>query len=532
MATAPRGNAGGPGFGPSGHLLAMFRACSSDPTEAVKTKLRRLLHIFLQHHQGNEGTKELAAKCCCEAGAWYYSILESICIEEKERLGLSDISQGILKNELFQRCLVPCCLEITRTSNRLPCDFPLLLQIFKVAPYHFCKVIEAVLRVGAGLPRSGFAHLAQVEHNILESWAWTSDSPLWEDIRANEGRLPTCQQAMPPTQLEDPTGAAAQPDRHLPRDQQRSGSSSLHLFARKVYGLMGKRLRELCSALGVRDELRLKIWTCFEHSLVHRTGLMAGRHLDQLLMCAIYVIAKITKPEIPFKHIMKCYKSQLQTCNSVCKKVLISERVLANPPVEGNGNGGQSSATLTPNTPSTHNLGPGVEERDNLIFFYNRIYTTKMAHFTMQFSLTAGGDTPLSPYPRQWTASPRRQRLCGSDSVFISPLNTTSTHQSGLVYVFSSSSSERLREINNMIRTGRSPNRRSYAASRGTENEEEGEDGPPARRLRLDDQSAWQRRLRSVVDDRIMSRNTVSGRPRQVNGPNLTCSPEERDVSL
>lgn len=56
---------------------------------------------------------------------------------------------------------------------------------------------------------------------------------------------------------------------------------------------MGKRLRELCSTLDISEELRLKIWTCFEFSLVHCTRLMVDRHLDQLLMCAIYIIAKV-----------------------------------------------------------------------------------------------------------------------------------------------------------------------------------------------------------------------------------------------
>lgn len=61
----------------------------------------------------------------------------------------------------------------------------------------------------------------------------------------------------------------------------------------QVYTLMGRRLRELCSTLDISDELRLKIWTCFEHSLVNCTHLMVDRHLDQLLMCAIYIIAKV-----------------------------------------------------------------------------------------------------------------------------------------------------------------------------------------------------------------------------------------------
>lgn len=49
-------------------------------------------------------------------------------------------SQCIMENDLVQCCLVTCCLEITISSNRLPCDFPLLLQILKLPPYHFWRV--------------------------------------------------------------------------------------------------------------------------------------------------------------------------------------------------------------------------------------------------------------------------------------------------------------------------------------------------------------------------------------------------------
>lgn len=208
---------------------------------------------------------------------------------------------------------------------------------------------------------------------------------------------------------------------------------------------------------------------------------------------------------------MKCYKSQLRTSNSVCKNVLISGSVAENSSNERNNNGEHSGAILTPDTPSAHYPGPSQEERGNLIIFYNQVYSTKMNHFAKQFAPTSGGDTPpLSPYPRQWKASPRKYRLSSSHSIFISPYNTetTSPRTSGLCYYFNSSPSERLREINNMIKTGRSPNRRRLKMSLDTEDEEEGgEDGPSVKRLRLDDQSAWQRRLRSVVNDRVTSRN-------------------------
>ncbi|XP_073320617.1 retinoblastoma-like protein 2 [Pagrus major] len=499
MANEQQGNLGKPD-----PLMAMFRDCSRDPTEAIEARLIHMLHTFLQHHRetaANE-TQELAAKCCCEAKIWYYKILEKHASEERKRLGISDISV-IFENDLIQCCLVACCLEITISLNRLPCDFPLLLQVLKLAPYHFWRVIELVLRAEEGLPRDVVRHLAQVEEKVLESLAWTGDSPLWEELRANEGNLPTCQQVIPSAQLEDQKRTDVQPDANLPRagpsaDQQRSPSAdtrprisnSLHLFARKVYSLMARRLRELCSTLHISDELRLKIWTCFEFSLVRCTDLMVDRHLDQLLMCAIYIIAKITNGEILFKHIMECYNSQPLASRSVCKNVLISNRRDAESSPSGNKkNGEHSNGLLTPNTPSSHYPRSCQEERGNLIYFYNQVYTTKMEGFAKQFAPSSGGDTPpLSPYPPQWRASPRRRRLSGSHSIYISPYNTETPppSTSGLCYYFNSSPSERLREINDMIRTGRPASRGRYVLPLDRE-EEEGEDGPLPKRLRSGD---------------------------------------------
>lgn len=63
----------------------------------------------------------------------------------------------------------------------------------------------------------------------------------------------------------------------------------------QVYHLASVRLRDLCVKLDISSELRGKIWTCFEHALVHCTDLMKGRHLDQLLLCSVYIISKVRR---------------------------------------------------------------------------------------------------------------------------------------------------------------------------------------------------------------------------------------------
>ncbi|KAG2470010.1 RBL2 protein, partial [Polypterus senegalus] len=103
---------------------------------------------------------------------------------------------------------------------------------------------------------------------------------------------------------------------HSPAGTRPRKTGSMSLFFRKVYRLVSMRLRDLCSKLDIPDELRRKVWTCFEHSLVQHPELMVDRHLDQLLMCAIYVMSKVTKEDKSFQNIMKCYRMQPQACSS------------------------------------------------------------------------------------------------------------------------------------------------------------------------------------------------------------------------
>ena len=55
-----------------------------------------------------------------------------------------------------------------------------------------------------------------------------------------------------------------------------------------------------------------RIWTCFEHSVVENNDMLRDRHVDQLLMCAVYVMAKVTKDDKSFHEIMRCYRTQPQ----------------------------------------------------------------------------------------------------------------------------------------------------------------------------------------------------------------------------
>ncbi|XP_069312797.1 retinoblastoma-like protein 2 isoform X5 [Eulemur rufifrons] len=698
---------------PSEKLEQILRTCSRDPTQAIANRLKEMYEIYSQHYQPDEDfsncAKEVTSRHFRFAEMLYYKVLESVIEQEQKRLGDMDLS-GILEQDAFHRSLLACCLEVVSFSYKPPGNFPFITEIFDVPLYHFYKVIEVFIRAEDGLCREVVKHLNQIEEQILDHLAWKPESPLWERIRDNENRVPTCEEVMPPQNLEradeiciggspltprrvnevradtgglgrsitspttlydrysSPTASTTRrrlfvendspsdggtPGRIPPQplvnavpvqnvsgeavsvtpvpgqtlvtmatatvtanngqtvtipvqgianenggitffpvqvnvggqaqavtgsiqplsaqalagslssqqvtgttlqvpgqvaiqqispggQQQKQGqplsssnirprkTSSLSLFFRKVYHLAGVRLRDLCAKLDISDELRKKIWTCFEFSIIQCPELMMDRHLDQLLMCAIYVMAKVTKEDKSFQNIMRCYRTQPQARSQVYRSVLIKgkrkrrnsgssdSRSHQNSPTELNKDRTsrdsspvmRSSSTLpvpqpssappTPTRLTGANSDMEEEERGDLIQFYNNIYIKQIKTFALKYSQANIMDAPpLSPYPFVRTGSPRRIQLSQNHPVYISPHKneTMLSPREKIFYYFSNSPSKRLREINSMIRTGETPTKkRGILLEDGSES--------PAKRICPENHSALLRRLQDVANDR------------------------------
>ena len=62
----------------------------------------------------------------------------------------------------------------------------------------------------------------------------------------------------------------------------------------QVYHLASVRMRDLCEKLDIDAELCSQMWTCFEHCLMKHIELIKDRHIDQIVMCSIYVLAKVS----------------------------------------------------------------------------------------------------------------------------------------------------------------------------------------------------------------------------------------------
>lgn len=686
---------------PSETLMDLFRECTRNPYDVIMERVKEMGNTFctnfIQHPSDHPGVHiDFAKKRLQLAESLYFKTLESITLDEKKRAQAKEKKPdltGVLEQDIFQRSLFACCLEIVIFSYNSQRTFPWIVDIFELTPYHFYRVIEMVIRAEEGLSRDVVKHLNLIEESILESHAWKNTSPLWDAIRDQES-IPTCEEVSLPSQLEGasqspsihtgirrlvdegrfqnsiqspstsiagrfcspnpgnarrklfcsgpptPTSVAtvstesaaagtsggeaqmatataggaadmpaiaartlvagnnentapasgthiitfqpaktddgrpvlisvqaqivsspqtanitvpnstmltlaqSQPINKLPTPQKPAKpkrTGSLALFFRKVYHLASVRLRDLCDKLGLNDdELRRKMWTCFEHTLVHQIHLMMDRHLDQIIMCSMYVMAKVSAdPPQSFQNIMRCYRLQPQAQSHVYRNVLLScrrRRTSGSSDSSKNGTSASSSPvtvekedpkekdkrrTETLNIRSTSTLpvphpnsqpptptkligmGPTFEmgeERGDLIQFYNQVYVKKMKKFALKFSSNQSADIPpLSPLPvvRSHTSSPRR--VSSKHPVYISPhrCGSVMTPNKMMKYCFRRSPAEDLLAINNMIKA----EEKKAPGKRYLDIEEDDIGCSPAKRIVL------MKRLQDVNKDRQKEQN-------------------------
>ncbi|XP_011500736.1 PREDICTED: retinoblastoma-like protein 1 isoform X2 [Ceratosolen solmsi marchali] len=246
------------------------------------------------------------------------------------------------------------------------------------------------------------------------------------------------------------------------RDQSKPRrTGSLALFFRKFYNLTITRMQTICNSLDITDlDLKRKIWTIFEYSIMERTILMKDRHLDQILMSAVYVICKLGKIEKnTFTEIMRCYRLQPQAESHIYRSVLIS-RIQNNSEaaLEDNNRNNQTNnaAPPTPSDMAATSRIYGSEERGDLIKFYNTVYVPEVKDFAKKLGLTEGSVTnlTLSPLPkgRSLTSSSPVRRV--TESVMtrvLDPKEIAASPAPQLHYCFNRSPAKDLESINKMV---------------------------------------------------------------------------------
>lgn len=253
--------------------------------------------------------------------------------------------------------------------------------------------------------------------------------------------------------------------------KRRPGVASLNLFFRKYYSTAALRMNHLCAHLKLSEDKIKQIWTIFEHSIVNCTKeLMRDRHLDQMVMCSIYLFVKIRRLNRKFADIMISYRTLPQSYSHVYRSVFIS-RVTPDQPqhqqqqqqqqqsqygTNSNSEGTGDNGLTQPGEMAGVSMQHGGEERGDIILFYNTVYINEMKSLVNQFGNEDERSLILSPIPkatnRSVLLSPKQ--VDGRISLYVTPMdksNDLKESPNARTFHFDRSPAKDLQEINRIV---------------------------------------------------------------------------------
>lgn len=437
-----RGDLTASGDQPSTNLATYFKHCTVDPTQDVVKRLETLGQVFSQRFGQAVGPRCVVyGKQRYSLGVrLYYKVMEAMLKSEEKRLSVQNFSK-LLNDSTFHTSLLACALEVVMATygessfkngghnhgggDSVDTDvcFPWILNVFNLAAFDFYKVIESFIKAEPTLSKDIVKHLETCENLIMERIAWKTGSLLFELLKqeheggaAEQVETPASfsqplqhnhtaadlylspmrpgLRVSPPESTATPSAQGSSPPASQAANQtpRHPKSNSLSLFYKKLYRLAYMRLKNLCTyLLPSHPELEPIIWTLFQHTLQHEYELMRDRHLDQLMMSAMYAICKVKSLDLRFKTIVTAYKNMPNTNQETFKHVLITDG-----------------------------------HYDSIIVFYNQVFMQRLKTNILQYAsqrpptLSPIPQIPRSPY--KFPNSPLR--VPGSNNVYISPLKS------------------------------------------------------------------------------------------------------------
>lgn len=471
-----RGDLTSSGDQPSTNLATYFKNCTVDPMQDVLKRLETLGLTFGQRFSQAVGPHYLllGRQRFTLGVRLYYKIMEAMLKSEEKRLSVQNFSK-LLNDSTFHTSLLACALEVVMATygessfktgvynhggaegTETDLCFPWILDVVSLSAFDFYKVIESFIKADPTLSKDIVKHLETCENLIMERLAWRTGSPLFELLKqeheggaAEQVETPASfsqplqhnhtaadlylspmrpgHRVLPPESPAPPSSqVSSQPAGQTPRLPK---SNSLSLFYKKLYRLAYLRLKMLCSyLLSSHPELEPIIWTLFQHTLQHEHELMRDRHLDQLMMSAMYAICKVKSVDLRFKTIVTAYKNMPNTNQETFKHVLISEG-----------------------------------HYDSIIVFYNQVFMQKLKTNILQYASTRPPTlSPIPQIPRSPYKFPNSPlRVPGSNNVYISPLKSSRmspgimTPRSRMLVSIGESFglSNRFQKINQMVNSG------------------------------------------------------------------------------
>ncbi|BFG41419.1 hypothetical protein CerSpe_276940 [Prunus speciosa] len=192
--------------------------------------------------------------------------------------------------------------------------------------------------------------------------------------------------------------------------------TGISIFFSKIIKLAAVRINGMVERMQLSQQIRENVYRLFQQILVQRTSLFFNRHIDQIILCCFYGVAKISQLNLTFREILYNYTKQPQYKPQVFRSVFV-------------------------NWPSARRNGRPAQEHIEIIPFYNEIFipsvksllvevgpgpTTTRASVVPEANNDNDAQCPGSPkvssFPSLPDMSPKK--VSAAHNVYVSPLRS------------------------------------------------------------------------------------------------------------
>ncbi|XP_057721119.1 retinoblastoma-related protein isoform X1 [Arachis stenosperma] len=193
--------------------------------------------------------------------------------------------------------------------------------------------------------------------------------------------------------------------------------TGINIFFGKIIKLGAVRISGMVERLQLSQQIRENVYCLFQQILNQRTSLFFNRHIDQIILCCFYGVAKISQLNLTFKEIIYNYRKQPQCKPQVFRNVFVDWSL-----TRRNGRRGQ--------------------EHVDIIAFYNEVFiptvkpllvelgpaeiTTKnsrMPEVNVKNDAQCPGSPKISSFPSLPDMSPKK--VSATRNVYVSPLRSS-----------------------------------------------------------------------------------------------------------
>lgn len=319
-----------------------------------------------------------------EATAVFFASLENILVKEVNRLKDKPrwISENLVKATSIHKSILLCSWEVTSAAygRRDLAVFTAAIAAFEEPPLDIVKAIESFVTL-PDMPRALAAHMITCGNRVLEAMAWMVGSKLVTDLkqRANEKALGNTSPTSAANEL-DPASA----EKTDPATQNNTVREfTLEYFFRKLLSVASERAQELLIRLGM-DAIAEPVWASIKYAVWEKWHLMVGRHLDQVIMCCVYGVAKVRRFELKFREIIQAYQAMSHVREpsfshmvpAVFRDVSLDSHLNLMPPTD-DANSNQSV-----------NGAEGQGMRGDIIKLYNMVFIHAMKAHILKFQVS------------------------------------------------------------------------------------------------------------------------------------------------